>query len=98
MMIGTLGGTSLTLTACSTYKPPVEQGNYLRKDLLSQIKIGSTRQQVIDTLGKPILDDVIDNDTWIYAYTKDDGRTLVRYKTIVRFKNNKVVNYLIVEE
>ena len=91
----------LMLAACSPYKVPVEQGNYLRKDLIHQIKIGSSKQEVLDILGKPILDNGIEDDTWIYVYSRDSRKKkadVVQYRTILQFKNNKVVNMVVVEE
>ncbi len=88
----------MVLTACHPYRVPVEQGNYLRKDLLQQVKVGSSKQQVLDSLGKPILDNAIEDDTWVYAYTREDNKTIIRYRTIIKFKNDRVINMLIVEE
>ncbi len=64
---------ALTLSACSLfpppYKVPVEQGNLITEEQLSQLKVGMSESQVTYLLGNPMVKDLFKPNEWHYLYT-----------------------------
>lgn len=89
----------MNLTACSTnylkpYQPPVQQGNIITDTMVKKIKVGMTKDQVINVMGEPVLNDPFDPNTWsyIYTYQPSRGKTQKKY-LIIYFKNERVSNF-----
>ncbi|HEX7155742.1 MAG TPA: outer membrane protein assembly factor BamE, partial [Burkholderiaceae bacterium] len=70
---------ALSLCGCSTltawtpgfltpYRPDVQQGNIITKDMVDQLRPGMTRDQVRFMLGTPLLTDMFHQDRWDYTY------------------------------
>lgn len=75
--VAALAVSAVLLSACSVYKPPVTQGNIITAEQVSSLKVGMTRQQVQQTLGSPLLQDVFNTNRWDYIYrTFKSGGTL----------------------
>src|SRR5436190_8796793 len=62
-----LAAGALLASGC-VYKMNIQQGNYLVRDSVSQLKEGMTRSQVRFLLGTPMVPDAFDNDRWDYYY------------------------------
>ena len=52
----------------------IQQGNYISQDMVSQLKIGMTKEQVRYVLGTPLVADIFHADRWDYVYYKDPRR------------------------
>ena len=85
------------LAGCSDwiYRIDVPQGNFLEKRNIEDLRIGMTKEQVAYVLGRPIVQDSFDTDTWYYVYElkrgmKKRGENL-REDMYVYFENDKVV-------
>jgi len=52
----------------SPYRPTVQQGNYLTREQLDQLKEGMTRSQVQFLLGQPLLNAGFRDDRWEYVF------------------------------
>jgi len=63
-----------SLQACILYVPDVEQGNILSREMVDQIKVGQSRQQVRYILGSPLVQDSFHRDRWDYFYSIKKGR------------------------
>lgn len=72
-----LAALTATLGACTAsyvpsilqpYRPDVQQGNIVTKDMVEQLRPGMTRDQVRFLLGTPMLTDVFHQDRWDYTY------------------------------
>lgn len=70
----------LALAACSSaprvvreYRIDVQQGNLVTQDMVSQLKVGLTRDQVRFVLGTPLLADLFHEDRWDYVYRLEKG-------------------------
>ena len=87
--------TGLTLGACSIYKAPVTQGNIVTTEQVSLLKIGMTRQQVQQTLGSPLLQDVFNSNRWDYIYrvSKSNGLLEQRSMTVTFDGDGKLLNW-----
>lgn len=50
------------------YRIDVQQGNYIDKEMIAQLKPGMTRAQVRFILGTPLIADPFNPDRWDYLY------------------------------
>ena len=66
-LLAALLGTAMLLGGC-VYRLPIQQGNHLDYEKISQVKPGMTRTQVRFLLGTPIVPGAFDNDRWDYTY------------------------------
>lgn len=64
------------------YHPDVNQGNYLTPSGVAKIKKGMTQQQVIYTLGTPMLKDPFGTKTWFYVFRKQHGNASPTQQTL----------------
>jgi len=60
----------LFLSACllAPYKVEVQQGNFVDQEMMSKLKLGMSRSQVIFVLGTPLVTDPFHPDRWDYVY------------------------------
>ena len=67
--------TSLFLSACADwiYRIDVPQGNYLEQKDVDKLRIAMTKEQVIFVLGRPVVKDAFNTDTWYYVYEMKRG-------------------------
>lgn len=76
----------------SPYRPDIQQGNFVSKEMLAQLEVGQTRDQVRFILGTPLLMDVFHADRWDYPFYLARGNgELTSAKVVVHFKDDKVV-------
>ncbi len=73
------------------YRTDLPQGNYLTREMLSQVKLGMTRDQVRFVLGSPLLTDVFLPDRWnyVFRFQHADGTAETR-RVVVMFRNDRV--------
>jgi outer membrane protein assembly factor BamE len=67
------------LPACApqifqVYRMDIQQGNYISQEMVSQLKIGMTKEQVRYVLGTPLVADIFHADRWDYVYYYDPRR------------------------
>jgi outer membrane protein assembly factor BamE len=77
------------------YRPDVQQGNIITKDMVEQLRTGMTRDQVRFLLGTPMLSDIFHQDRWDYPYVllhRRTGETQIRRLYVV-FQDGKLVRY-----
>ena len=73
----------------------IQQGNYISQDMVSQLKIGMTKEQVRYVLGTPLVADIFHADRWDYIYYKDPRRGPREGRKIaVVFENGKLARVL----
>lgn len=84
-----------TLGACSwftPYQPNIQQGNLLSEEMLSRLKIGMTKEQVVRTLGNPVLENAFNQQHWAYVYTmQKKGGPITKKHLDLYFENNHLV-------
>ena len=83
---------TVSLAGCSVYHLDVEQGNIITPDRMKQLRLGMTKLQVQETLGSPVLDNVLNGDCWYYVYTfqKGSSKQMIRKNLVVCFSNDRV--------
>jgi outer membrane protein assembly factor BamE len=76
----------------SPYRPDIQQGNFVSKEMVAQLKEGMTRDQVRFVLGTPLLVDVFHIDRWDYVFRmqKGDGEVTTS-RVAVFFKDGRMV-------
>jgi len=87
---------TLALSAC-VYRPDIKQGNFLRPDMIEQIKPGMTEAQVRFVLGPPMVKDPFHPERWDYVYynlpsTLSSDHTVSEQHVVVLFKDGKVTS------
>ncbi len=102
IVLKTLGLISLTLlfSACSSlrfpgvYRIPIQQGNYLEKDMIEQLEPGLTKRQVRYIMGTPLIEDTFNADRWDYYFNIKKGDKELRSNHFtVYFENNKLTHW-----
>ena len=78
----------------SPYRPDIQQGNFVSKEMLAQLKEGQTREQVRFILGTPLLTDVFHADRWDYPFYLARGNgELTTARVTVFFKDDLVTRF-----
>ena len=75
----------------SPYRPDIQQGNFVSQEMLNQLKVGQSRDQVRFILGTPMLADMFHADRWDYPFYLARGNgELTTSRVTVYFKDNVV--------
>ncbi len=78
----------------SPYRPDIQQGNFVSKEMLAQLKVGQSREQVKFILGTPLLADVFHKDRWDFPFSLARGNgELTTSRVTVYFKDDKVDHF-----
>ena len=66
-----VAAVGLMLAACiNPYRIEIQQGNYISRDAMSQVKPGMTKEQVRAIIGTPLINDIFHADRWDYIFTR----------------------------
>jgi outer membrane protein assembly factor BamE len=73
------------------YRPDIQQGNFVSREMISQLREGMTQDQVRFILGTPLLTDVFHANRWDYPFRirKGNGETTSSRVTLY-FDNNRL--------
>jgi len=78
----------------SPYRPDIQQGNFVSQEMLAQLKVGQTRDQVKFILGTPLLTDVFHASRWDYPFYLARGNgELTSARVTVFFKDDVVERF-----
>lgn len=74
------------------YRPDIQQGNVVTKEMTEQLRPGMSREQVRFLLGTPLLTSVFHQERWDYLYYLRRGRDdeHQQRKLTVYFKENRL--------
>ena len=92
----TTQGTKLQkfLWIFSPYRPDVQQGNFVSQEMLTQLKVGQTREQVRFLLGTPLLTDMFHADRWDFPFYLARGNgELTTSRVTIFFKDDVVERF-----
>ncbi len=71
------------------YKPTITEGSYLEIEAVNKIKIGMTKDAVINLIGTPSINDPFHQDQWDYIHHSSiDGEKLTHYRLTLIFSGN----------
>jgi len=73
LLIAALCGLSLQACSGFIYRIDVPQGNYLEQKDVDKLRVNMSKEQVIYVLGRPVVKDAFDHDTWYYVYDMKRG-------------------------
>lgn len=82
-------------TFIQPYRPDVQQGNVVTKEMVDQLRESMTRDQVRFLLGTPLLTSVFHSDRWDYVYYLQRGKgdeKQLRH-LVVLFANDRLARY-----
>ncbi len=84
---------ALSIAGCHiAYTPDVQQGNLLDKDMVSQLKPGMTKHQVLLLLGTPSVSTPFDHSRWDYVSTQSHRGEKPKVRTFqLTFNNDTLV-------
>ncbi len=78
----------------SPYRPDIQQGNLVSKEMLAQLKVGMTKDQVRFIMGTPLLNDMFHDDRWDYPFRLARGNgELTTSTVVVYFKDGQVERF-----
>lgn len=76
------------------YSISVQQGNFVSSEMLAQLKVGMTPEQVRFALGTPLLIDAFHAERWDYIFRLQRGNgELTSSRVTVYFKDNRVASF-----
>lgn len=99
-LIASLFGALLLTTGCSSvkkivYRPDINQGNYLTAEDVSRLHTGMTQQQVVYTLGTPMMHDPFGQKVWYYVFRQEPGHKGVTQQTLtLTFDSNGTLAHI----
>lgn len=88
--------TTIMLSACADwiFRIDVPQGNFLDEKDVKKLRIAMSKEQVVYVLGKPVLEDAFDHDTWYYLYQMKRGMEKrgkdIRKELTITFVDDKI--------
>src|SRR5471030_3395162 len=78
----------------SPYRPVIQQGNFVSEEMLAQLKVGMTRDQVRFILGTSLLTDIFHADRWDYPFRLAKGNgEITTSRVVVFYKDGKVDHF-----
>jgi outer membrane protein assembly factor BamE len=87
-------GVALFATACTyltPYKLPIQQGNIVESESLTKLKAGMTKNQAVQVLGTPLLNDLFHANRWDYVhYLNKRGRMSEQKHVALIFEEEKL--------
>ncbi len=84
----------LFLSACflGTHKVDIQQGNYVDQEMVSNLKLNMTREQVLFALGTPLIIDPFHPNRWDYVYLIGKAGDVDRVRGItLEFEEDRLV-------
>ena len=77
------------------YRMVIQQGNFVSQEMVSQLKLGMTKEQVRFVLGTPLVTDIFHADRWDYVFYRElaDGKREQRNLSVI-FEKDKLARVL----
>jgi outer membrane protein assembly factor BamE len=80
------------ISACDAWLPRAHRpdyiiGNAVKPEHLAQLKVGMTRQRVVELIGNPSLLDPFHSERWDYLYRYTPGRGVVEQSRLTLYFN-----------
>lgn len=86
------GSVRLPVPDITPYRIEIQQGNFVSQEMVSQLKLGMSKDQVRFILGTALIADSFHADRWDYVFRrqKANSRELEQRKLAVFFENDKL--------
>ena len=87
-------GIQRLISIFKPYRVDLQQGNFVSREMLSQLREGMTKEQVRFLLGSPLLTDMFHDWRWDYLFRlqKPNGQ-LTANRVTIYFKDNRVERF-----
>ena len=81
-----------TLPSLAPYRIEIQQGNFVSAEMVSQLKLGMSKDQVRFVLGTPLITDTFHADRWDYVFRRQrvNSSELEHRKIAVFFEDGKL--------
>ena len=86
------GSARLPMPDITPYRIEIQQGNFVSQEMVSQLKLGMTKDQVRFVLGTPLITDSFHADRWDYVFRRQraNSRELEQRTLAVLFEDGKL--------
>jgi outer membrane protein assembly factor BamE len=75
----------------SPYRPNIQQGNFVSREMIAQLREGMTPDQVRFVLGTPLLNDIFHANRWDYPFRLQEGNgEVISSRVTVYFKDGRL--------
>lgn len=93
LFLASCGSARLSAPDISPYRMEIQQGNFVSQEMVSQLKIGMSKDQVRFVLGTPLITDSFHADRWDYIFRrqKSGSKQLEHHRLAVFFEDGKLV-------
>ena len=97
LVIAPLGLALMSLGGCNinrlVYRADVHQGNLITQEVVEQLEVGMSREQVVFLMGEPLIKSLLRADRWDYTYYLNPrfGEPQTRYMTLFFDESNRLV-------
>ncbi len=87
---------SFAPTFIQAYRPDVQQGNVVTREMADQLRQGMTREQVRLLLGTPVLNSAFHADRWDYVYylKRGKGTEVQQRRLTLHFADNRLDRFV----
>jgi outer membrane protein assembly factor BamE len=84
---------ALTVVSGCVYKRDLPQGNYITEGMVQQLQPGMSRSQVVNVMGRPLLEAPFDANQWDYVFRLDEAYGAVQQRRVtLTFDGEQLVN------
>ncbi|MGA8261724.1 MAG: outer membrane protein assembly factor BamE [Arenicellales bacterium] len=88
-----LAAAAAAMAGCAFFRVEIQQGNYITKEQVAQLKEGMTKREVRYVMGTPLVVDPFHaKDRWdyVYAYSPNLGTNFKKHRVTLFFKDDKL--------
>ena len=80
-----------SLLAGCIYKMDIQQGNQVTQHQVDKLKHGMSREEVMNIMGTPLIQDPFHKNRWDYIYQlQQKGDLVEQYRVTLHFTDNKL--------
>ena len=92
LLLVSCGSSGVSLPGLNPYRIEIQQGNFVSQEMVSQLKLGMSKDQVRFVLGTPLITDSFHADRWDYVFRRQrvNSRELEQRKIAVFFEDSKL--------
>lgn len=92
LLLASCGSVGLPTPHLKPYRMEIQQGNFVSQEMVSQLKLGMSKDQVRFVLGTPLITDSFHAERWDYVFRRQraNSRELEQRKIAVFFEDGKL--------
>jgi outer membrane protein assembly factor BamE len=92
LLLASCGSVRLPMPDLKPYRMEIQQGNFVSQEMVSQLKLGMSKDQVRFVLGTPLITDSFHAERWDYVFRRQrvNSRELEQRKIAVFFEDGKL--------